>query len=64
MKGFTLGILINNAIENDSREYYVAEKTYSGKIRRISQNVKLRSEAEMIVKANSRRGGVYVIITA
>lgn len=61
MKGFTLEMLINNAIE-DSHDYYVAEKTYSGKIRRISRNVKLRSEAERIAKANARRGGVYVII--
>ena len=63
MKGFTLEMLINNAIEN-SHEYYVAEKTRSGKIRRISQNVKLRSEAEKIAKANAKRGGFYVVIAA
>lgn len=63
MKGNTFQELINNAIENGC-EYYVAEKTRSGKIRRISQNVKLRSEAERIAKANSRRGGFYVIIAA
>ena len=61
MKGLTLEKLVFNAIE-DSHDYYVAEKTYSGKIRRVSQNVKLYSEAERIAKANARRGGVYVII--